>query len=296
MRKILEPSTYAPRPKRYIQDAWKENLLCKPQQSICEKERELYKEIKRKIKSKDESLTVIRQDYSSNSHRAISTLFSMYPSILRVIYLVRVDQGVLPVEVYIKEGEKLFVGNKGVCSFAKRIRYSEEGIEREEEREKTRDTLSVLYVIEKMRKVSECLEETENEYKLDKRLSILSSILSTSLLVDRAVLDTSCLFYTEKNRGIEVFSLPTEKKELRTGEYLMFLAGLLHPTYTLMERASISIRARKTPQSNLEEMLHKIYTTCSTSQWRHSYASLIAQISSLLQDGHALCPLRISCP
>ncbi|KAI5186530.1 hypothetical protein NEHOM01_1530 [Nematocida homosporus] len=264
--------------KRCAPEQWQEDLACRNGQSIRDKEDELVKSIKRKVRSEVGPVTIVRRNLDSSEYKIRPQNNLLFPALLRIIYLVRVGDSVVPIEAFTRDGSALCSRNTEVLAMVKRARYGES--KNSPVLIDLPDALSVVYVMAGPQlKLAEFSERSRNEKDRWRwGVLVLLRVLEACVAFDRSVLDVNGLFYSGVGRDVSIAYLPAERKRVKLVEFLFVLAGLVVPTYTHMERARVLEGLKVAPADIGQEVLQTIGLVGEGTNWRGKYMEEIQKL------------------
>ncbi|KAI5189064.1 hypothetical protein NECID01_0419 [Nematocida sp. AWRm77] len=276
--------------KRGIPETWKVHTQT-ANQSISEKEEEVFQAITEEVQKEKARSTIVRRKISSEEYKPSGALFSSVPGLTRVIYIVRIENEVVPVEVYSREEKPLFLMSRRALGTGKRVRYSCKKMCTSEllYNAAEKNVLSALYVLEgKYRRlVTHCRKNIPGG---ERNLSLVYQLLSLSIERNTSVLDLSSVYVEEGKEHSALTYLPLERKKKSADEYLLFLIGLAIPTYTVMERAVILKNAKEglykenspleklVKKENMSVILSAIAEHISSGLWKEKYFSVLKDL------------------
>ncbi|OAG30142.1 hypothetical protein NEDG_01725 [Nematocida displodere] len=273
--------------KRAVPETWKDSMsLCSPDQSIREKEDEVFLEVKRRLYEEHRGAGVVRFKIGESSststidfHRVADTC-----AVSRVVYIVNVKQSVVPIEKYTRGESSLFMKNFEMAE--KRVKYScKSGTLTASFKEVLDESvLSVVFVLDspmkRLKSLIDKRKQTDGKDITRKALVLLSQLLEASQALNAPVLDILNVYVRETSDGVDVLHLPITKNRESAVEYLYALVSLLIPTYTAMEKAVIMNRMvkEKKTEGALQEILLQIYESWGVSDWKERYAAISKRI------------------
>ncbi|KAI5181176.1 hypothetical protein NEOKW01_1395 [Nematocida sp. AWRm80] len=295
--------------KRIVPSTWNKHQI-DPEQTIKEKELEVFEKTKKAILQERPNRTVIRRVPSSDY--TLSNMFSRYDALLQVLYLINADSTIASLEVYSKyslASSQLFVSDKD----SKRIRYSYSTSHSSSSIHNSSNNLSIVYVLDnKYHRLTSFVKSSTTSQRL--KIYSLLSLLQLSIEYNKSILDLTSVFIKDINTSKEEYSmiknttgqsyqstvpvtlayLPIEKKKHNETEYLVFLVSLLIPTYTTMEQVRIAESIIKTKEVSelsslnypfeLLQVLHRIYHSSKLPTWKLEYSAIHKESLKYLQS------------
>lgn len=234
MKRILVAHSYQHRPeitKRFAPETWEDHNY-KEEETRKEEEERIFNEIKRHLKKETSNITVIKKQNTLGVAQILYDQF-LYEPFVQVVHLVETPSGIVPVEGDCREAT--FFRNTRV---AKRSKYTfGQEITNSFTNEPEMKILSSIYAVEGVN-VKSVYKYLEGTVALKKRLEILDKILKIGHSLKRRVIDPLSIFISEI-RTIDVIYIPTERINISSTEYMMFVLSVLLDTYTVMEKAII---------------------------------------------------------
>jgi len=273
--------------KRSVPETWNSTAEhMRDKKSTKEKESEIYKAIKQKVREQKHKTVVIRS-MQHGEHVCSPILFSCVPFLAHVVYINEIDSTLVPMEVYSRD-EALLGVVQSTHNRRKKVKYACKhvniGVTASSSGHMCSNMLrgegvkvrSIVYVLDRSMEKAKRYIETKKQDKQEKRLAMLYALLECSIKNNEAVLDTESI-YMEQTEG-DIAYIPVHRKKKVYDEYVLFLVMLVKHTYTVMECAEIMQRVKQNTVAEADgtavQIMAKMYTAMKDIGWKEKYSKI----------------------
>ncbi|KAI5161844.1 hypothetical protein NEAUS03_1801 [Nematocida ausubeli] len=207
--------------------------------------------------------------------QSMLSYMSLCPSFIKVVYLMDVEDGVIPMEVYSKDTHTITTNTA-----VKKIRYASCMAQAVTEVDKS------LKIRQGLFQISDQLVpiyDITRKMTVKQRLTVVNKLLAISMSLNHPVLNRNSIFIHEST--CDLLYIPEKRKTTGTMEYMVGLLGLLMDTYTIMERVKIIQNLDVENKEELEgplKIASIIYDGMRSEEWRSAYATASRYILAYL--------------